>query len=130
MLFLIDAHSGIPIFRQLMEQVKLHVASGRLAPGDALPSIRSLAVPLGVNPMTISKAYNLLEREGVLERRPGRPLVVAAIAADSLHARRLERLRAALAPVCDLTRELGVESEETIALLRRMFAEDCGGERP
>jgi len=127
MLFLIDPHSGIPIFRQLMEQVKLHVASGRLAPGHELPSIRSLSVPLGVNPMTISKAYNLLEREGVLERRPGRPLVVAAIAADSLHARRLERLRAALAPVLDLTRELGVEHEETIALLRRMFAED--GER-
>ena len=75
MLFVVDPHSGVPIFRQLMEQVKLAIASGRLLPGDDLPSVRSLAVPLGVNPMTISKAYNLLEREGILEHRPGKPLV-------------------------------------------------------
>ena len=87
MLFYVDPHSGVPIFRQLMDQVKLSITSGVLEVGAELPSIRSISVPLGVNPMTISKAYNLLVREGVLERRPGRPLVVAAVAGLGLDRR-------------------------------------------
>jgi len=127
MLFVVDPHSGVPIFRQLMEQVKLSVASGRLHPGDPLPSIRQLSVPLGVNPMTISKAYNLLEREGVLERRPGRPLVVADQAADQLGARKLEQLEQKLRPAADLARELGVDADDAVALLRRLLAADPAG---
>jgi GntR family transcriptional regulator len=122
-LFNLDPHSGVPVFRQLMEQVRLHVASGRLRPGAELPSIRQLAVPLGVNPMTISKAYNLLERDGVLERRPGRPLVVAARAADRLQADRIAALRRALAPAVALAREMGLENDGVVALVRRMLSE-------
>ncbi len=75
MLFHLDSRSSVPFYRQLMEQVKLHVATGTLTSGEELPSIRALAVALGVNPMTISKAYGYLENEGVLNA-PGRPLVV------------------------------------------------------
>ena len=78
MLIVIDPSRGVPVFRQVMDQVRFHIASGLLQPGDELPATRSLSAELGVNPMTISKAYNLLERDGVLERRPGRPLVVKA----------------------------------------------------
>ena len=124
MLFVVDPHSGVPIFRQLMEQVKLAIASGRLLPGDDLPSVRSLAVPLGVNPMTISKAYNLLEREGILERRPGKPLVVAAMAENQLGARRLAQLETRLKPAAALSLRLDIDPDDAVALLRRLIA-DC-----
>lgn len=62
-----------PIYMQLASQVKRHVASGMLAPGDELPSVRRLANDLGVSKMTISKAFQLLESQGCLVRRRGTP---------------------------------------------------------
>ena len=84
MLIVLDHHSGIPVYRQLMDQIKFHVASGLLNSGDELPSTRSLSTRLGLNPMTVSKAYGLLERERVLDRRPGLPLVVRPLASEDL----------------------------------------------
>ena len=78
MLITIDVHSGVPAYRQLVDQIRLHVATGRLQPGAEIPSTRALSAELGLNPMTISRAYALLEDEGVLERRPGLSLVVRA----------------------------------------------------
>jgi GntR family transcriptional regulator len=121
MVFLVDPQSGVPIFRQLMDQVKLSVATGVARPGDEMPSIRSLAVSLGVNPMTISKAYSLLERDGVLERRPGLTLVVAATAPDQLQVRKLEQLEARLKPAAVLARRLHVSADDAIALFRRLL---------
>ena len=71
MLILIDKHSGLPIFRQIMDQIKQQVLTGRLAEGEAVSSVKDLARDIGVNPMTISKAYSLLESQGFLERRRG-----------------------------------------------------------
>ena len=65
MILVVDPHSGFPVYRQIVDQVRLQVSSGALAPGDELPSTRSLSTQLGVNPMTISKAYALLEGEGL-----------------------------------------------------------------
>ena len=121
MLFYVDPQSGVPIFRQLMDQVKLHIASGVLAPGDELPSIRNLSVPLGVNPMTISKAYNLLVHDGVLERRPGRPLVVAPVDAGELVDRRREQLRETLRPAVALVRQLALDDDEALALFGELL---------
>ncbi|OYW19628.1 MAG: GntR family transcriptional regulator [Planctomycetales bacterium 12-60-4] len=69
--FEIHPSSGVPIYRQLMDQVRALVASGRLATGDLLPSVRQLAEQLEVNMMTVSKAYAKLEADGVLERDRG-----------------------------------------------------------
>ena len=124
MLFHVDPSSGVPIFRQLMDQVKLSIASGVLKPGDELPSIRNLSVPLGVNPMTISKAYNLLVHDGVLERRPGLPLIVAAIDDDDLADRRAEQIVLALTEPAHLVRSLGFDPEEALELFREMLNED------
>jgi DNA-binding transcriptional regulator YhcF (GntR family) len=66
--FVLKPHSGVPLYRQLYEQVRRLVASGQLTPGTELPSIRELAVTHAVNPMTVSKVYARLESEGVLER--------------------------------------------------------------
>ena len=79
MLIVVDPQSGVPVYRQLMDQIKFHIASGMLQPGDELPSTRLLSSDLGVNPMTISKAYGYLEKEQVVERRPGRPLPREAV---------------------------------------------------
>jgi GntR family transcriptional regulator len=76
--FILNPQSGIPIYRQLLEQVRRMVASGQLAPGAELPSVRELALKHAVNPMTVSKAYSLLEAEGLLERNRGRPMTVAS----------------------------------------------------
>ena len=65
----------MPAYRQIMEQIRLQIASGVLQADDEMPSTRALSVTLSLNPMTISKAYGLLERDGVLERRRGQTLV-------------------------------------------------------
>lgn len=126
--FFVDARSGVPIFRQLMDQVKLHIASGVLKPGDELPSIRSLSVPLGVNPMTISKAYNLLVRENVLERRPGLPLVVAMMSDDEVNLGRRAQMRQSLSPAVRLARNLEIAPTEAMEIFRIMLEENSEGE--
>jgi GntR family transcriptional regulator len=78
LLFQIKPSSGIPIYRQVIEQVNRLVASGSLKAGDELPSVRQVAGHFAVNPMTISKAYSLLEAVGVLERVRGKGMVVAS----------------------------------------------------
>jgi GntR family transcriptional regulator len=75
--FTLKSNSGIPIYRQLVDQVRRMVASGQLAPGAELPSVRELALKHTVHPMTISKAYSQLEAEGLLERNRGKPMTVA-----------------------------------------------------
>jgi GntR family transcriptional regulator len=76
-LLILNPQSGVPIYRQIVDQVRRLIASGRLPPGAELPSVRDLAVEHAVNPMTISKAYSLLETEGLLTRNRGKPMSVA-----------------------------------------------------
>ena len=121
MLIHVDPHSGVPVYRQLMDQIRFHIASGLLQPGEELPATRSLSAELGVNPMTVSKAYNLLEREGVLERRPGRPLVVAPIDPANLDLEKLDRLRASLADAVRAARQLGIRSDEATRVFRELL---------
>src|SRR5438094_6067156 len=75
--FEIHPSSGVPIYRQVMDQVKALASSGRLRPGDMLPSVRQMAVELQINMMTVSKAYARMEAEGVLERARGQGMLIA-----------------------------------------------------
>jgi GntR family transcriptional regulator len=124
MLIVVDPSSGVPVFRQVMDQVRFHIASGLLAAGDELPPTRTLSAELGVNPMTVSKAYNLLERDGVLERRPGRPLVVKELAADELDSEKLDQLRSNLIDGVRATKQLGISPEEAIQVFRDLLEND------
>lgn len=126
----LDRHSGLPVYRQILEAIRLQVAGGVLTPGEELPSTRALAAELGVNPMTVSKAYGLLEREGVVERRPGLALVVRERAATELEEERLEQLRRALAPAVRLARQLELSEDEAVELLRELTRELDGREAP
>ena len=65
-MFKIDLRSSIPIYEQLVQQVKCSIVQGLLKPGDALPSVRKLAASIEVNPNTVAKAYQELERQGVI----------------------------------------------------------------
>ena len=76
-IFVVHPSSGVPIYRQLIDQVEALAAGGWLRPGDPVPSVRQLAAVLGINPMTVSKAWSRLEAEGVLARDRGRGMVVA-----------------------------------------------------
>jgi GntR family transcriptional regulator len=71
MTFQLDTKSGVPIYRQIIEQVKYAIARGELEPGDRLPTVRQLAVDLSVNPNTVVRAYRELEIAGVLETHQG-----------------------------------------------------------
>jgi len=69
--FLIDTKSGVPFYRQIIEQIKFGIARSELAPGDRLPTVRQLAVDLSINPNTVIRAYRELEIEGVLDTQQG-----------------------------------------------------------
>lgn len=88
--FQINPHSGVPVYRQLMDQVKYYASSGALSSGDKLPSIRVLAKSLAVNPTTIVKAYSELEHAGVIEMRHGKGAFLAE-SAGKLSARERQR---------------------------------------
>lgn len=116
MLISIDHHNGIPVFRQIIDQVKFHMVSGLLAPGDALPSTRALSAQLGLNPMTVSKAYSLLEAGGLVERRRGRPLTVKPVQARVMHAEKLAQLKPQITQLATMVRQLGVDRAEVVDL--------------
>jgi GntR family transcriptional regulator len=104
----IDPHSGFPVYRQMMDQIRYYVASGVLAPGDQLPSIRDLAQKLAVNPTTVVKAYSELEHAGVIEMRHGKGVFVAQ---HSLRMSDREREKA----LRRLARQLAVEAAQMSA---------------
>ena len=129
MILVVDPHSGIPVYRQLVEQIRFHVASGLLKSGEEMPSTRALSAKLGVNPMTVSKAFVLLEEDGVLERRPGRSHVVPEQRSVAVRATRLEQLEQALRPVAVKTRQLNLEPETAVSVFRRLLEGEDDDER-
>jgi GntR family transcriptional regulator len=70
-LFHLDMHSGVPVYRQIVDQVRGAVAAGNLTAGDQLPTVRQLAVDLEINPNTVVRAYRDLEYDGLLETHQG-----------------------------------------------------------
>ncbi|MBA3891344.1 MAG: GntR family transcriptional regulator [Gemmatimonadaceae bacterium] len=127
-MIVIDPNSGVPVYRQLVEQVRFLIASGRLAGGDELPSTRTLSEQLGLNPMTVSKAYGLLEQDGVVQRRPGLPIIVAATTREAADGARLEQLRGLLGPAVTGTRQLGISTTRAVAEFRQLLADQTAEE--
>lgn len=121
MLITIDVHSGVPAYRQLVDQIRLLVATGRLRPGDEIPSTRALSAELGLNPMTISRAWALLDEEGILERRPGLPLVVRARSGATSATARSAQFTRALRPIASMAQQLGISGKEAGEALRRLI---------
>ena len=123
-LFSIVPGSSAPIYRQLVDQVRRLVAGGQLAPGDALPSVREVALQLAVNPMTVSKAYGLLELEGVLERRRGVGMLVAERSPDTgALDDRTALLRPTLERAAREARELELDPDTVLSLFKAILKE-------
>jgi GntR family transcriptional regulator len=76
--FMLDLHSGMPVYRQIMDQVRGGIASGALTAGDQLPTVRQLAVDLAINPNTVVRAYRELELGGLLETHQGTGTFISA----------------------------------------------------
>lgn len=123
LLVVVDAHSGVPVYRQIIEQVRFQVAAGLLPAGAELPSTRALSQELGVNPMTVSKAYGMLEEEGLVTRRPGLALVVSTRAPAAEHEDRAAQLRALVDPVVVAARQLGLGDGEAMTIFRQALAD-------
>ena len=125
-LFSVVAGSSEPIYRQLVDQVRRLVTGGQLAAGETLPSVRELAQALAVNPMTVSKAYGLLEMEGVLMRRRGLGMAVAERApAAKGSAERLVLLRPTLERAAREARELELDPETVLSLFNDILKEQA-----
>ena len=119
-MFILDPHSSVPIYQQLIDQVRRLVASGLLAPGAELPSVREMAQEHTVHPMTISKAYSLLESEGLLERRRGKPMAVAALKKNqSSVASRLKQIEPQVETLALSVQQLELHATDVIELLKK-----------
>jgi len=121
--FYVYPSAGAPIYRQLMEQVKFQIASGRLTPGDVLPSVRDTAQELEINPMTVSKAYSLLERDGILARDRGQGMRVVDRKVKGGIRERREELRMLLRDVVVKAHQLGFDADSVMELLKPLLAE-------
>jgi GntR family transcriptional regulator len=77
-IFTVDPRSGVPLYLQLIEQVKRAVLLGALGPGEQLPTVKALALELTINPNTVARVYRELERDGVIETSPGRGSFIRA----------------------------------------------------
>lgn len=122
-LFSIATGSSDPIYRQLIEQVRRLIAAAVLKPGDILPSVRDVALTLAVNPMTVSKAYNMLETEGLLSRARGIGMLVAE-RRESLKQEREHLLRPILERAAAEARQLELDPEAVIILFAKILEEN------
>lgn len=120
--FEIHPSSGVPIYRQLVDQVYALLAGGRLAEGQLLPSVRRVARAASVNPMTVSKAYSLLESQGVVERVRGQGMRVAKIQVGDAAARK-EQFRRLLEPAFHRAQQLGLNEAETREVVEALMQE-------
>lgn len=113
MMFRIDPRADEPLFAQLVEQVRVGVVRGRIAPGERLPAARELADALDVNVHTVLRAYQELRDEGLLDLRRGRGAVVTARAAADL-----APLRSAIDRVASEARSLSLSPETVLTLVK------------
>jgi GntR family transcriptional regulator len=123
-IFSINTGSTEPIYRQLVEQVRRRIASGQLSAGQEIPSVRELALTLAVHPMTVSKAFGLLEAQGLLERRRGLSMVVAAQHTQARpSASRIELLRPTLERAAAEAHQLELPAAQAVKLFQQILNE-------
>jgi GntR family transcriptional regulator len=117
--------SGVPIYLQLMEQVKHSIETGALRPGEQLPGIRPLAEELVINPNTVAKAYRELEHEGVIELRHGAGAFVAGTAGAKKDTDKVRATQAIVSTAVEKLRARGATDDE----IRRLVEAELAGRR-
>ena len=115
--FSLDPSNGVPIYRQIIQQIEYAILSSRMRPGDRLPTIRSLAVELRTNPNTIAKAYGELEIRGILETQVGSGTYISDKKPAAEDDRLDRKIGEVLARFLQEMRNLGVDKQELIKLI-------------
>jgi len=117
----IDPGRPVPIFSQIMEGVRLAVATGRLQAGSRIPSIRDLAVELRVNPNTVAKAYQELERSGMVEVRRGTGYFIANSDSQKITRERKQILESRIQELLSAALEMGFTPEQVEKVFEKML---------
>lgn len=117
----IDLDSKVPIYVQIDDQIRAHIAAGQLGPGQQLPTIRELAADLRVNYNTVARAYMELDRDGMISTQQGRGTFVAGVPdKDQMAQRRNKKLHAVVRAALDEAELLGYRPDE----IRETFNEE------
>lgn len=122
MFFRIDPSGDLPIYEQIVRQVKFAVATGGLVPGQLVPSVRELAKQAAINPNTAIRAYRILQDEDVLCRLRGTGLAVTQNALRACRDQRTEMIRLRLAQVLDEAFQSGLNPDSFLELVRQELA--------
>jgi GntR family transcriptional regulator len=115
----LDTSDGIPIYIQIVDQIKRNVALGHLKPEDPLPSVRQLALDLTVNPNTVARAYLELEHDGVIYKRQGQGTYVSASAAESSRRERNKIVAALFEKAIVEALSFGMSESEIVEVYRQ-----------
>lgn len=127
-MFLIDPRSNAPIYEQIISQVKEQVLKGILRAGDQLPPVRQLAGMLTINPNTVSRAYQELERQKVIETIRGKGTFICAIQMKKVDEEKMAELYKALKDICVQLHYMGMEEDVLKEKIEEIFSELKGGE--
>lgn len=122
--FRLDGSSGVPFYRQIIQQIEQAILARRLLPGDKLPTIRSLAIELKINPNTIAKAYNELEIRGIVVTQVGSGTYVSDKEIDMAENERQKKIEESLARFLREMDALGVSRSELPRLIREFRGEE------
>ena len=121
--FHLDLHSGVPVYRQIIDQVRGAIASGALNAGDQLPTVRQLAVDLAINPNTVVRAYRELELGGLLDSQQGTGTFITAQKFPRADAERDRQLSQIVADAVARAGAAGFTVEDLAEQLRKLGAE-------
>ena len=121
--FRLDAHSGVPVYRQIIDQVRGGMASGQLLPGMQLPTVRQLAVDLAINPNTVVRAYRELELGGLLETQQGTGTFLTEKKIEQGEAERTRQLAQLAGEFVSRAGAAGFTVEDLLTQLRELVPE-------
>jgi GntR family transcriptional regulator len=122
-IFTVDPRSGVPLYVQLMDQIKRAIALGALSPGEQLPTVKALALELTINPNTVGRVYRELERDGIIETSPGRGSFVRSDGLAESDGRRVadDVAQQSLTDAIREARSLGLGRRDVEAIVHRLL---------
>ena len=117
----LDLKRDTPIYEQIVEQVKYHVVKGNIKPGMGIPSVRKLALELNITPGTVAKAYQELERQGIVETIRGKGVYIAGENDRKPDVTRLEAAKKSLEPGLLELKVMGLREDEVTAMIKELY---------
>lgn len=119
--FILDTKNGVPVYRQIIQQVEYNMSIGKLKAGDKLPTVRSLAVDLKINPNTVAKAYNELEIRGMVNTQVGFGTFIANKKIKISEIEKKKKIDSICSKFIIDLNEIGVKKEDSIKILKNFI---------